>query len=129
MSKSRIPSLYLSPLLLLFVLSGLTTNAQLQTNTAILQKASQQREAQLKAMRTILLAKAKQNGWPLTIRGKKGSMAVLRGIDSRGFPRYVSVVDNIISAATIGTNTLQPGGSSGLNLNGNPSNMKGRIAI
>ena len=129
MSKSRIPSLYLSPLLLLFVFSGLTTSAQLQTNTAVLQKASQQRAAQYQAMRTILLAKAKQNGWPLTIRGKKGSLAVLRAIDSRGFPRYVTVVDNIISAATIRTNTLQPGGSSGLNLNGNPSNMKGRIGI
>jgi hypothetical protein len=129
MSKSRIPTLYLSPILLLFVFSGLTTTAQLQTNTAVLQKASQQRAAQYQALRTILLAKAKQNGWPLTIRGKKGSMAVLRGIDSRGFPKYVTVVDNIISAATIRTNTLQPGGSSGLNLNGSSANMKGRIGI
>src|ERR1700722_948878 len=128
MSKSRIPTLYLS-LLLLFVFSGLTSSAQLQTNTAVLQKASQQRAAQFQAMRTILLAKAKQNGWPLTLRGKHGSLAVLRGIDSRGFPKYVTVVDNIISAATIRTNTLQPGGSSGLNLTGSSANMKGRIGI
>jgi len=129
MSKSRIPSLYLSALLLLFLFSGLTTSAQLQTNTAALQKASQQRTAQNKALRTILLAKAKQNNWPLTLRGKHGTMAVLRGIDKRGFPQYVTIVDNIISAATIRTNTLQPGGSSGLNLTGSSANMKGRIGI
>jgi len=128
MSKSRIPSLYLS-LLLLFVFSGLISSAQLQTNTAILQKASQQRAAQFQAMRTILLAKAKQNGWPLTLRGKHGTLAVLRGINKQGFPQYVTVVENIISAATIRTNTLQPGGSSGLNLTGSSSNMKGRIGI
>src|ERR1700722_19899171 len=128
MSKSRIPTLYLS-LLLLFVFSGLTSSAQLQTNTAVLQKASQQRAAQFQAMRTILLAKAKQNGWPLTMRGKHGGLAVLRGISKQGFPQYVTVVDNIISAATIRTNTLQPGGSSGLNLTGSSANMKGRIGI
>jgi Subtilase family/GEVED domain len=129
MSKSRIPTLYLSALLLLFLFSGLTTSAQLQTNTAALQKASQQRTAQYKALRTILLAKAKQNNWPLTLRSKHGTIAVLRGIDKRGFPQYVTVVDNIISAATIRTNTLQPGGSSGLNLTGSSANMKGRIGI
>jgi hypothetical protein len=128
MSKSRTPSLYLT-LLLLFVFSGLITSAQVQTNTAVLQKASQQRSTQYQAMRTILLAKAKQNNWPLVMRGKHGTVAVLRGINAQGFPQYVTVVENIISAATIRTNTLQPGGSSGLNLTGSSANMKGRIGI
>ncbi len=128
MSKSRIPSLYLS-LLLLFVLSGLVSSGQLHTNTAILQKASQQKSAQYQALRTILLAKAKQNGWPLIMRGKHGNVAVLRGINAQGHPQYVTVVENIISAATIRTNTLQPGGNTGLNLTGSSANMKGRIGV
>lgn len=129
MNKSRIPSLFLSVFLLLFVLSGLTTNAQVATDRAALQKASQQLAAQHFAQQKILTQTALQKGWPLTLRNKEGRLAYLRGIDSRGFPYYVSTTDNIISAATIRTNTLWPGGSTGLSLNGSSANMKGKIAV
>src|SRR6185503_3794543 len=38
-------------------------------------------------------------------------------------------LDNIISAATIRTNLLWPGGSTGLSLNGSSTSVKGKIAI
>ena len=76
-----------------------------------------------------LMNLARQKGWALTITNKKGQRAVLVGIDSKGYPLYTGVNDNIISAATIRTNTLWPGGSSGLSLNGSSTNMKGKIAI
>ncbi len=44
-------------------------------------------------------------------------------------PLYVATNDNIISAATIGTNQLWPGGSTGLNLSGSTPALKGKIAI
>ncbi|GGB14252.1 hypothetical protein GCM10011511_42560 [Puia dinghuensis] len=99
------------------------------TNKTELQKASQRLAAEHLAMEKILTQTALQKGWPLTLRNKKGRLAYLRGIDSRGFPYYVTTADNIISAATIRTNTLWPGGSTGLALNGSSSVMKGKIAV
>jgi hypothetical protein len=127
MNKSRIPSLYLLPLLLLFVFSG--ASAQQQTNTQALQKTSQQLAAQYQWFRKILLQTAREKGWSLTLRGKNGRLAYLRGINSQGFPYYVTTTDNIISAATIRTTALWSGGSLGLNLSGSSSFLKGRIAV
>jgi Subtilase family/GEVED domain/Secretion system C-terminal sorting domain len=127
MNNSRIPSLSVYAFLLLF--TGLTSRAQLVTNQAILQKASQQSDQQHSALQRLLNNTARQKGWPLIFRNKKGRMAYLRGIDTKGFPVYVITNDNIISAATIGTNKLWPGGSTGLNLNGSSANMKSKIAI
>lgn len=129
MSKSRTASLYLFTFLLLFVFSGITASAQLQTNTQALQKTSQQLSIQYQSFHKILLQTAKEKGWPLTLRNRKGRLAYLRGVNSQGLPYYVTTTDNIISAATIRTNTLWPGGSTGLNLNGSSSNIKGRIAV
>ena len=72
---------------------------------------------------------AKQRGWPLFINGKHGNRAVLYGLSAKGMPLYVSTNDNIISAATIGTTQLWPGGSTGLNLSGSTAALKGKIAI
>ncbi|HVU97615.1 MAG TPA: S8 family serine peptidase [Puia sp.] len=129
MNKSRIPSYYLSALLLLFVLSGTAVQAQVTTNQAALQKSSQQLASQHLALQKILTQTALEKGWPLTMRNKKGRLAYLRGIDSRGLPYYVTTTENIISAATIQTNTLWAGGSTGLNLSGSSANMKGKIAV
>jgi len=129
MRKKRIPSLYLSISLLLCIFTGLTASAQVQTNTQALQKISQQLAAQYQSFHKILLQTAREKGWPLTLRGKNGRMAYLRGINGQGFPYYVTTTDNIISAATIRTTALWAGGSSGLNLNGSSSFLKGRIAV
>ncbi|HEY4334842.1 MAG TPA: S8 family serine peptidase [Puia sp.] len=129
MNKSRIPSLYLSALLLLFVLSGPLAYTQVTTNQAALQKASQQLAVQHLALQKILTQTALQKGWPLTLRNKKGQLAYLRGINSQGFPYYVTTAENIISAATIQTNSLWAGGSTGLGLSGSSANMKGKIAV
>jgi len=64
------------------------------------------------------LALAKAHGWPVTIKTKNGGLALLQGVNSRGYPVYLITYDNIIAAATTQTNTVQPGGSLGLNLSG-----------
>ena len=61
---------------------------------------------------------AKSRGWMLHRKTKKGGIQVLQGVNKRGFPVYFATDDNIISAATTNTNTVQPGGSLGLNLSG-----------
>src|SRR5258708_17268098 len=106
------------------VLASLSSGAQLLTNRTALQKASQQLALQQKDLHNRLLSLAKQKGWELTLRGKKGKIAYLVGIDSQGYPLYITTTDNIISAATIRTNQLWPGGATGLNLSGSSSNMK-----
>ncbi|MBS1598930.1 MAG: S8 family serine peptidase [Bacteroidetes bacterium] len=101
---------------------------QVSTNTSILRKASLDAALKEKDLARKLLTLSQQKGWPLTIANKKGSRAVLVGIDPKGYPLYVRVNDNIISAATIKTNLLWPGGSTGLNLDGSTI-AKGKLAI
>jgi len=61
---------------------------------------------------------AAQKGWKLTITDNKGNIARLVGVDEKGFPMYMGTESNVVAAATIGTNKLWTGGSSGLNLDG-----------
>lgn len=126
MNSSRIPSLFLFVLLSVFF--GLTTRAQLVTNTKALEQASRQRYQRETDLQKTLLIKAREKGWPLTLRNKKGRLAYLRGIDDKGLPIYITTTDNIVSAATIRTTSLWPGGASGLSLNG-ASLGTGKIAV
>src|SRR5258708_23401057 len=119
-----------SLLALLFVLLLCSpTRAQVVTNKAALQQASLQAAQKEAVMAQRLSSLAQQKGWPLKITGRQGRIAVLRGVDGKGYPLYISTNDNIISAATIGTNQIQPGGNTGLNLNGSSASVKGKIAI
>lgn len=64
------------------------------------------------------LVLARNHGWPVSRKTKNGGIVSLQGINKSGFPIYLITDDNIISAATTQTNTVQPGGSLGLNLSG-----------
>ena len=75
----------------------------------------------------LLLAKSK--GWMVHRKTKKGGIQVLQGISKRGFPIYFTTDDNVISAATTSTNTVQPGGSLGLNLSGSSVFLNNKLAI
>jgi len=103
--------------------------SQVTTKTAILQSTADQMAAVQQDNYINLMTLAKQKGWPITIKGLQASVARLTGIDSAGYPLYTSVLNNTIAAATTGTNTLWPGGSSGLNLSGASNNMRGKLGI
>lgn len=75
------------------------------------------------------ITKAKEKGWPLTIKSKDGSLASLVGIDMFGFPQYVGTHNNTIAAATTRANQLWPGGASGLNLSGSTASLKNKVGI
>ncbi len=128
MNNCRAPYLFIVSFLL-FVLIGQRVDAQVITNKAAMQKASQDRGLKEAAFQKILTRTALERGWALTIRNKKGKIAYLRGVNSSGLPYYVTTTDNIISAATIHTNKLWPGGGDGLTLNGSTAALKGKIAI
>src|SRR5258708_14032476 len=99
-----------SPLSLFFLLmlaellGGLGSRAQTLTNRTALQRSSQARASQEAAMHRMVLSLARQKGWPLTLRNKKGTLPYLRGIKGKGLPDNISTTDNIIPAALIPTN-------------------------
>src|SRR5580704_1888153 len=131
MNRSKVPSLLLLPAALSFlVLTGSTSRAQVPTtNIANVKAAMLDVEAKGLVQQQQLTRTALLKGWPLVIPSKKGHNLYLYGIDRFGKPVYINTVDNIISAATIRTNQLYPGGALGLTLNGSSNNIKGKIAI
>jgi hypothetical protein len=127
MTNSRVfRSSFLLPVLLL---SAIFSQAQVITNRAALQQASQMKAIQERDIRQLVVSLASKNKWPLTIRNKAGRLAYLRGVSQTGHPIYITTNDNIISAATIRTTSLWPGGNAGLNLNGSSSYMTGMIGV
>ncbi len=110
-----------------FFSSGL--QAQTKTNTSLLLRASSETAIKEKLRYRQLLVLAKAHQWPLTMRTKNGGRSILVGTDPQGYPLYTTTNDNIISAATIRTNLLWPGGNTGLNLSGSSPALKGKIAI
>src|SRR5450432_4480828 len=117
------------PLALLSFILFSTARSQVSTNRAALSAFSMRENVKSRDMTARLLSLAKQRGWPLIINGKNGKKAYLSGLGLRGKPYYISTNNNTISAATIGTNQLWPGGTTGLNLNGSTAALKGKIAI
>src|SRR5882757_5502992 len=102
MTRSRPHSVSFFFLLLLAGLFvGLDSRAQIITNRSVLQKSSQARVSQDAALHRMVLSLARQKGWPHTMHNKKGTLAYLRGVSSKGLPIYITTTDNIISAATI----------------------------
>ena len=128
MNNCRV-SLLLSVSFSLLLLSGLQLSAQVVPNKAGLQRASQAQALKEAAFHQILTRTAQQRGWPLTLRNKKGRLAYLRGINASGLPIYVTTTDNAISAATIRTSKIWPGGGDGLSINGGTAALKGKIAV
>jgi len=116
-------------LFLLFNLASFTSTAQVTTNTQLHKQASIQQGEKEKKEYEQLKKLAREKGWKLVINGKNGYKSILAGIDSLGMPLYLSTNNNILAAATIGTNRLWPGGSTGLNLDGSSDNVKGKLAI
>jgi len=131
MKRSKVPSLLLLPAALsFFVLAGPVARAQVPpTNISTLKASIQDVQTRNQAQQQQLTQTALLRGWPLVIPSKKGHNLYLHGIDRFGKPVYINTVDNIISAATIRTSQLYPGGKLGLTLNGSSDNIKGKIAI
>jgi len=75
------------------------------------------------------LAAAKTHGWFINRRTGNGGLVSLQGVNSLGFPVYLVTHNNTTAAATTGTNQVQPGGSSGLNLSGSSTFLNNKLAM
>ncbi len=115
--------------LCILVLTTLDLHAQVKTETQILRNASARRIQEADTDFRNVLKLAKDRGWQMMINGDHGSIAHLVGVDDMGYPIYLKLDNNITSAATIRTNTLWPGGSTGLSLNGSSASVRGKIGI
>ncbi len=103
--------------------------SQVKTQREILQRDAITQAGKEKSLRQQLETLAKEKGWPLRIEGKNKKISVLSGIDELGYPLYLTTYNNTTAAATIGTNTLWPGGSTGLNLSGSSPVVKDKLAV
>ena len=74
-------------------------------------------------------ALAKTHGWFTQRKTKNGGIITLQGVTKLGFPIYRTTYNNIIAAATTGTNQVQPGGSLGLNLSGSSTVLNNKLAL
>ena len=81
------------------------------------------------ASHTRALALAPTHNWFVRRQIKNGGIITLQGVNKLGFPIYLRTDNNIIAAATTGTNLVQPGGSLNLNLSGSSTALNGKLAI
>jgi hypothetical protein len=120
-----------SVFVLLFFAADVSAQQALTSDTA--KKALNILSAQKNALYNIshqkALSLAPTHGWAIRKRLKNGGIISLQGINSLGFPVFIKTNDNIISAATTQTNTVQPGGALGLNLSGSSSFLDNKLAI
>jgi hypothetical protein len=72
---------------------------------------------------------APNKGWLINRRTKNGGLVSLQGVNDLGFPVYLITHNNTTAAATVGTNQVQPGGASGLNLSGSSTFLNNKLAI
>ncbi len=103
--------------------------AQVNTEVRLLKQASIEKASEENTTFKKLLQLSKEKGWKMMTTGQNGRVIMLSGIDPMGYPLYVSTDNNVISAASIKTNLLWPGGTTGLALNGSSTNIKGKIGI
>lgn len=75
------------------------------------------------------LSLAPAHKWFLNRKMKNGGIIKLQGVNQLGFPIYLRTDNNIIAAATTGTNQVQPGGSLNLNLSGSGTALSNKLAI
>lgn len=120
-------------LLIVILFSAPRANAQkvLVSNAQKLELESfaTQNDQAFKANYQKALNLARTKGWPVRRKSADGGMLILQGVNAMGFPVYLRTTDNVIAAATTGTNTVQPGGLLGLNLTGSSTAMANKLAI
>ncbi|MET0463706.1 MAG: S8 family serine peptidase, partial [Chitinophagaceae bacterium] len=103
--------------------------AQVKTNTEALRKQAVQEMARETVLKEQLVKLARQKNWDTVRVLPNGGISRLVGVDGFGLPLYISTHNNVVAAATIGTNKLWPGGSTGLNLSGASASVKGKLAV
>jgi hypothetical protein len=118
-------------LLIIVIASGYcgSSFAQVKTNTEALRQKAVQETAREKVVHEQIIKLAKQKNWDTLRILPNGGISRLVGVDGFGFPLYLSTHSNLAAAATIGTNRLWPGGSTGLNLSGSSASVKGKLAV
>ncbi|WP_345948550.1 S8 family serine peptidase [Mucilaginibacter sp. PAMB04274] len=118
---------------LLLVLFSAGVMAQKPLVTAAKKAELDQLATQLESTYTTSLQKAlsaaPQFNWPTRKVSKSGTVFSLQRLNRLGFPIYYKTYNNVIAASTTRTNTVQPGGTTGLNLSGASTLLNGKLAI
>ncbi|MDN5286844.1 MAG: C-terminal target protein [Mucilaginibacter sp.] len=96
---------------------------------AALATLSSQSKTAYQASHNRAISLAASRGWRVQRYTRNGNLVSLQGLNTMGFPVYLITHNNTTSAATTGTNAVQPGGSLGLNLSGSSTFLNNKLAI
>mgnify|MGYP005749316913 CR=1 FL=1 len=99
------------------------------TNNAQLQKLSNDFRLQYGGNKERALELAKQKNWVVRQVSKSGQVMSLEGVDALGYPIYYITDHNTRAAASIKTDQLWLGGSTGLNLSGSNPALSGKLGV
>ncbi|GAB3194535.1 hypothetical protein GCM10027293_03000 [Pontibacter aydingkolensis] len=99
------------------------------TNTAQLKKLSNESRMAYTANKQRALDLAKQKNWAIRQVNKDGQVMSLEGVDALGFPIYYVTENNTRAAASVKTDQLWAGGSTGLNLSGSNPALSGKLGV
>lgn len=103
--------------------------SQTRTNTELLKQAAIVQAEKERVLYEQLQTLARQKRWEMVMKRPNGGIAILVGVDELGNALYTGTDNNTDAAATIGTNRLWPGGSTGLNLSGASNSVKNKLAL
>jgi PKD repeat protein len=113
----KIITVFASGVIILAAMATAPTFSQRVSNINELKRISDEKSKEFSFRKTEAINYANTHGIPVTIETPDGRFAEIQYISEDGFPQYF-ITDNAVSAATISTNHVYPGGSSGFNLNG-----------
>lgn len=131
MGKNVYLKLYFSIFFLLFFIASFNTHAQIvnkETNVSFLNQNALSLQQKIDENRQLAYALAPEKGWETLRVTSKGDIIALQGVDNLGLPIYYTTYNNIIAAATTGTNKLYLNAGLGLNLSGSTIGS-GKVAL
>ncbi|MDX5417746.1 MAG: S8 family serine peptidase [Hymenobacteraceae bacterium] len=99
------------------------------TNKVALQKIYNEIAPKSKANKERALQLAQQKNWVVRQVQENGTVISLEGVDERGFPIHYITENNTRAAASVKTDQVWPGGSTGFNLSGSSNALNGKLGV
>ncbi len=99
------------------------------TDRAALQRLYNEMAPKAKANKERALQLAQQKNWVVKQVQQDGTVISLEGVDDNGFPIHYITENNTRAAASVKTDQVWPGGSTGFNLSGGSDAMRGKLGV
>jgi hypothetical protein len=99
------------------------------TNRAALQRLYSEIAPKNQSNKARAMQLAQQKNWMVRHVQDDGTVISLEGVDDNGFPIHYITDNNTRAAASVKTDQVWPGGSTGFNLSGSSDALRGKLAV